>query len=129
MAQINTGRFNLEYFDAGNSSRVIVLVHGASSSARIWYTVQQELAEDGIRSIAISLLGAGGSERSENKKDYRPESYAEQLAGAVDALGLSAFVLMGHSLGTIVAAYYVRDHADLVGGWCRCQGHRSPAKR
>lgn len=114
MAQINTGRFNLEYFEAGDGDRVMMLVHGASSSARIWHTVQRELAEDGIRSFAISLLGAGGSERSENEEDYHPESYAEQLAGAVDGLGLSRFSLMGHSLGTIVAAYYVRDHADRV---------------
>lgn len=114
MAQINTGRFNLEYFEAGNGNRVIVLVHGASSSARIWHAVQQQLAKEGIRSIAVSLLGAGGSERSKNEEDYHPKSYAEQLGGAVDALGLSTFALMGHSLGTIVAAYYIRDHAGRI---------------
>lgn len=114
MAQISTGPFNLEYFEAGKGNRVIILVHGASSSARIWHTVQEHLAKDGIRSIALSLLGAGGSERSQNEEDYHPESYAAQLAGAVDAFGVSTFTLIGHSLGTIVAAYYVRDHADRV---------------
>ncbi len=112
MPQVQAGPFSLEYFDAGEGDRTMILVHGATSSGRIWHSVQGELAKQGIRSIALSLLGAGGSERSEREADYHPEPYAKQLAGAVDALGLETFTLVGHSLGTIVASYYARDHAD-----------------
>jgi pimeloyl-ACP methyl ester carboxylesterase len=111
MPQVQAGKFSLEYFDAGEGDRTLVLVHGATSSGRIWHSVQGELAKQGIRSLALSLLGAGGSERSEREEDYHPESYAKQLVDAVDALGLKTFTLVGHSLGTIVASYYARDHA------------------
>ena len=114
MTNIQAGSVRLEYFDVGEGERVVVLVHGASSSGRIWHTVQQELAAAGMRSIAISLRGAGGSERSDREEDYQPSSYAVDLARAVEALALPPFVLFGHSLGTIVAAYYVRDHGDRV---------------
>lgn len=112
MSQVQAGEFSLEYFDVGQSDRVMMLVHGASSSGRIWHSVQAELAKHGIRSVALSLLGAGASDRSEREEDYHPESYAKQLADTVDALGLGTFTLVGHSLGTLVAAYYVRDYAD-----------------
>ncbi len=112
MSKVQAGPFSLEYFDAGEGDRVMMLVHGASSSGRIWHSVQAELVKQGVRSIALSLLGAGGSDRSEREEDYQPESYAKQLADAVDALELSKFTLVGHSLGTIVAAYYARDHAN-----------------
>jgi pimeloyl-ACP methyl ester carboxylesterase len=111
MSTVQAGPFRLEYFDAGEGDRVMVLVHGATSSGRIWHSVQQELAKQDIRSVALSLLGAGGSDRSEREEDYHPESYATQLADTVDALGLKTFTLVGHSLGTLVAAYYARDHA------------------
>lgn len=100
----------------------MVLVHGATSSGRIWHSVQGELAEQGIRSIALSLLGAGASERSTLEEDYHPESYAKQLADTVDALELPKFTLVGHSLGTIVASYYARDHPDRLEGLVQMAG-------
>ena len=112
MSKVQAGPFSLEHFNAGEGERVMVLVHGATSSGRIWHSVQGELAKQGVRSLALSLLGAGGSDRSEREEDYHPESYAHQLADTVDALKLSRFTLVGHSLGTIVAAYYARDHAE-----------------
>ena len=122
MSKVQAGPFSLEYFDAGEGDSVMVLVHGATSSGRIWHSVQTELAKQGVRSIALSLLGAGGSDRSEREEDYHPESYAKQLADAVDALELSRFTLVGHSLGTIVASYYVRDHAERLTGLVQMAG-------
>ena len=96
MSKTKVGQFNIEYFDVGEGERVVVLVHGWSYSAQVWHSVQNKLAERQVRSIAISLLGAGGSDRSEDEADYHPESYAKQIDGVVEALGLGQFVLMGH---------------------------------
>jgi pimeloyl-ACP methyl ester carboxylesterase len=76
--------------------------------------VQQHLAEAGIHSFAISTLGAGASSHPEDPARYAPSSYARDLAAAVDTLGLGRFMLVGHSLGTLVSRYYMRDHADRV---------------
>lgn len=114
MAFVQAGDVRLEYFEAGSGDRAVVLLHGAASSARIWVAVQRLLAEAGVRSVAISLRGAGASDRGERLEDYAPASYARDLAAAVDRLGLDRFVLVGHSLGTLVTRYYLRDHAQRV---------------
>lgn len=116
MPLIRAGDVDLEFFEAGprDAAQVAVLVHGASSSSRIWDTVQRQLSEAGVRSMAISTLGAGASSQPEDPARYAPSSYALDLAHALDALGLERFTLVGHSLGTLVSRYYVRDHAERV---------------
>ena len=127
---VQAGDVQLEYFEAGSGDRVAVLIHGAGSSARIWHTMQQELAGGGIRSLAIGMRGAGGSDRTQRDEDYHPSNYATDLAAAVGELDLPPFVLVGHSLGTLVAAYFVRDHPDPVVALVQIAGpdpNRQPA--
>ena len=76
--------------------------------------VELEYFEAGIHTYAISTLGAGASSAPEDPVRYAPSSYARDLAAAIDELGLSTFTLMGHSLGTLVSRYYVRDHPERV---------------
>lgn len=114
MSHVQAGSVKLEYDEAGSGDNVMVLIHGASSSHRQWAAVQQHLADAGVHSYAISMRGAGASERGAVETDYAPASYARDLADAVDTIGLSRFILVGHSLGTLVSRYYVRDHADRV---------------
>jgi len=110
---VAAGDVRLETFTAGPAdARPVVLVHGAGSSARIWHTVQIELAEERIRTIAIGMRGAGGSDHTPNNEDYHPSNYARDLIAALDALNVQQFVLVGHSLGTLVASYVARDHRD-----------------
>lgn len=114
-AFVQAGEVRLETFEAGPADgRPVVLVHGAGSSGQIWHTVQTYLADEGIRTLAIGMRGAGGSEHTANDEDYHPSNYARDLIGALDALGVTNFVLVGHSLGTIVASYIARDHRDRV---------------
>ncbi|RJQ13151.1 MAG: alpha/beta hydrolase [Dehalococcoidia bacterium] len=114
MPLVQAGPVKLDYDEAGSGDDIAVLVHGASSSHRQWATVQRHLAEAGVHSYAISMRGAGASDRGASEADYAPASYARDLAAAVDILGLRRFTLVGHSLGTLVSRYYVRDHAERV---------------
>lgn len=114
MPLVQAGPVRLEYDEAGAGGNIAVLVHGASSSHRQWAAVQRHLADAGVHSYAISMRGAGASDRGASETDYAPASYARDLAAAVDTLGLRRFTLVGHSLGTLVSRYYVRDHAERV---------------
>ncbi len=114
MPMVQAGPVRLEYQEAGAGDDVAVLVHGASSSHRQWASVQRHLADAGLHTYAISMRGAGASDRGTGTADYTPAVYARDLAAAVDALGLGRFSLVGHSLGTLVSRYYVRDHAERV---------------
>jgi pimeloyl-ACP methyl ester carboxylesterase len=102
-----------ETFEAGPSDGpVVVLEHGAGSSARIWETVQEILADEGFRSIAVGTRGAGGTDHTPDPADYAPSNYAVDLMAVVDALGIGRFTLVGHSLGTLTAGYIARDHRE-----------------
>ncbi len=84
---VQAGEVRLETFEAGPSNgQLAVLVHGAGSSGRIWHTVQQYLAESDIRSIAIGMRGAGGSDHTPDEADYHPSNYARDLITALDTL-------------------------------------------
>ena len=110
MAFVQAGQVRLEYFDSGQSGMVMVLIHGASSSARIWHTVQARLAEDSVRSIAIGMRGAGGSDSTPSRDDYNPAAYARDIVAALKALNLKTFVLVGHSLGVATALNFMSQH-------------------
>ena len=112
MALVDAGLVRLEYFDVGSGDPTVVLVHGASSSARIWHTVQILLAQAGMRSLAVGMRGAGGSDRTTRLEDYTPSTYASDLSTALDALQVRRFVLVGHSLGVAVALEYMKEHAQ-----------------
>jgi len=112
MALVDAGPVRLDYFDVGSGDPTAVLVHGASSSARIWHSVQILLEQAGMRSLAIGMCRAGGSDRTTRLEDYTPSTYASDLSTALDALQVRRFVLVGHSLGVAVALEYMKDHAQ-----------------
>lgn len=90
-----------ETFEAGPADGpVVVLEHGAGSSARIWESVQEVMAGEGFRTVAVGTRGAGGTDHTPDAADYAPSNYAVDLMAVVDALGIGQFVLVGHSLGT-----------------------------
>lgn len=109
---VQAGDVRLQCFEAGEGSRTAVLVHGASSSARIWHAVQERLAEAGIRTFAPGMRGAGGSDHTADERDYTPMQYAADLAAALDALEVSRFTLVGHSLGVSTALNFIHEHSD-----------------
>lgn len=102
----------VEYFDQGVSDRILILIHGAGSSARIWHTVQALLATEDIRTVAVSLPGAGGTHRPADLDAYQPANYAKVVRGVIDALGITRCAVAGHSLGVSNALYLATDEAD-----------------
>ena len=112
MAFVSAGDVRLEYFESGSGEPPMVLVHGATASASVWDGVQAALASNGVHSCAISMRGAGGSDRTSSVDDYNPDVYAADLAGALDELDLRSFVLMGHSLGVSTVVSFMQHHAS-----------------
>jgi pimeloyl-ACP methyl ester carboxylesterase len=122
----------LEYFEAGEGGQpTLLLIHGAGSSARIWDTVQQLLAEVGVHTIAFSTLGAGGSDRSERAEDYHPSAYARTLLAGLAERGIDRVVTVGHSLGNATASYVIKELGGRVLGHVNLAGvnPRNPGRR
>jgi pimeloyl-ACP methyl ester carboxylesterase len=90
----------------------LVLLHGIGSAARAF---DDQLAglSTGLRVIAWDAPGYTGSTVLPMDRPVSAD-YAAALAGFLDALGIAACHLVGHSLGALVAASFAADHPQRV---------------
>ena len=94
--------------DEGEGS-VIVLLHGIASSASTFELVIPELRKH-HRIIAIELLGFGKSPAPEDC-EYTIDEHVAAIAATIRSLHLrEPFILVGHSLGSLLAARYAARH-------------------
>jgi pimeloyl-ACP methyl ester carboxylesterase len=92
---------DLQVVDRGrDNDRPIVLLH-CFTCAIDWWDRMMPLLERRHRVVAIDMLGHGGSEKPTS--GYSMENQAEVVAGALTRLGVHDAVLVGHSMGAIVA--------------------------
>jgi len=88
--------------DAGTGP-VVILVHGIASSS-VTFRELVPLLTPRHRVIAVDILGFGESPAPEDC-EYRLEDHVEALAATIRSLRLrEPFVLVGHSLGSLIAA-------------------------
>jgi pimeloyl-ACP methyl ester carboxylesterase len=91
---------NVKEYSAGGD-RVVVLLHGYSASVEWWDRVGAALLDQ--RVIAVDLVGHGGSEAPRDSTLYGIDGQAEAVDRALEALGVSNAVVVGHSMGGLVA--------------------------
>lgn len=102
----------ISYREAGKGP-AILLLHGIGSSSAAWLNQLESLS--GFRLIAWDAPGYGESELLKAEKPY-PKDYAAALAGFVDRLLLKDVLVVGNSLGCLMAGAYMKDHGDKVRG-------------
>lgn len=103
----------LRYLEWGKTgSEPIVLVHGFSSTADAWRRVGQVL-EPEYHVIAPDLRGHGQSEWDPRER-YSDDQLASDVRVLVKHLQLSAFTLIGHSMGGAVAFTYAGTYPEDV---------------
>jgi pimeloyl-ACP methyl ester carboxylesterase len=83
----------------------VVLLHGLTFDRRMWGPLVQAL--DGRLAVALDLPGHGGSP---GRASYDLRDVADVVHGAVTAAGLRAPVLVGHSIGAVLATGYAARH-------------------
>lgn len=86
----------------------VVLLHGISSGAGSWLHVAAQL-ESEAHVVAWDAPGYGASTALANAAP-RDADYAARLHELLQALEIEHCVLVGHSLGALMAAAYVRGH-------------------
>jgi pimeloyl-ACP methyl ester carboxylesterase len=91
----------------------IVLIHGMAASSNYWQTLIPYLGKD-KQIIAIDLLGYGHSPMpKDNKYDY--VDHTNSITETLDHLGIQKpFVLVGHSMGGLLALRYAAQHPKTV---------------
>ncbi len=92
---------------------VVILVHGIASSAATFARVVPRL-EDRYRCISLELLGFGQSPAPEGAT-YTIEEHVASIRATIASLKLNApFVLVGHSLGSLLSARYAAQYPAQV---------------
>jgi pimeloyl-ACP methyl ester carboxylesterase len=105
----------LHYLEWGEADAPpIVCVHGYTGSADAFNALARYL-EDRFHILALDVRGHGESAWSSTGA-YRYADQASDLAAFADRLGLDKFVLIGTSMGGIIAMAYAAEHAERLSG-------------
>jgi pimeloyl-ACP methyl ester carboxylesterase len=100
----------------------VVLLHGLASQRRFWNLVAPHLA--GLPVLAVDQRGHGDSDRP--RASYELPEIATDLAIALDAIGWSRAVVVGHSWGGAVAATFAAEHPERTLAVLGIDGGTSP---
>jgi (E)-2-((N-methylformamido)methylene)succinate hydrolase len=113
---------------AGEKGAPLLLLHGVGLRAEAWGPQIAALA-DGARVIAVDLPGHGESDPLPGGAGL--PDYVAWAARVVQALGLGAVNIAGHSMGALIAAGLAVDRPELVSRVALLNAvfRRSPAAR
>lgn len=102
-------------YDQGNGGG-IVLLHGIGRTGSVWQRVTEQLRSQApqARVIALDLLGFGASPKPEHVA-YSVDDHAASVITSLKKARLQTpIVLVGHSMGCLVAVRVARLRPDLV---------------
>lgn len=102
-------------FDSGGKNKpTIVLLHGIAASSKSFHNLINELDTKKYRVVAIDLLGFGKSPKPVNI-DYDVYDHSKSIKKTIEKLNIKKpFILVGHSMGSIISAYYTRLYPNQV---------------
>ncbi|MGH7599559.1 MAG: alpha/beta fold hydrolase [bacterium] len=110
-----TGAAGKLFVDRGGAGEPpVVMVHSLAGNTTQWQA-QLDYLRKARLAIAFDMRGHGQSDPARDH-DYSLEAMAQDLATVVDSLGLTKFILVGHSYGGGVVAVYAGQHPDKVAG-------------
>ena len=105
----------LHYLARGEGP-VVVLVHGMASDARAWKPALAQLADAGLRAIALDRRGYGDSGAPEPYAATTVQEQAEDVAALLSGLGAVPALLVGEGFGALVVLELLVRRPDLVRG-------------
>ncbi len=111
--RIAIGDYSLRYADSESGEPVFLCVHGLADTLEVWDALAEPLAQRG-RVVRIDQRGHG--ESGAPAGPCTREDLARDLLRVLDALEVSRAVLVGHSVGGIVAMTAALAAPDRVAG-------------
>ncbi len=106
----------LSVFEAGVGGRPLLLVHGFTGAKEDFADHLDLLADAGWHAVAPDLRGHGASDQPAGVESYTLKTFAADLLALVDVLGWGRFVLLGHSMGGMVAQVVALEAAARLDG-------------
>lgn len=111
--RVRVNDVDLVYDEAGTGDRPFLLVHGFSGYRDDFASQLPALAQHG-RTLAYDHRGHGDSTKTGDTASYSFGQLVADLLGFADALALTRFDLLGHSMGGMVALRFALAHPQRV---------------
>jgi pimeloyl-ACP methyl ester carboxylesterase len=112
MAELTINGVMLAFDDEGAGRPAFVFIHGWASDRSVWSAQVAAFAAD-YRCIAVDLRGRG---ESQAVPPYGVGQALEDVAELIRTLNIAPVILVGHSLGGVVALAVNGRYPDLVRG-------------
>jgi pimeloyl-ACP methyl ester carboxylesterase len=100
------------HYEVFGRGRPVLFLHGWLGSWRYWLPTMQVTA-DHFRTYSFDFWGFGDSRHNGMQENVR--TYSEQVIRFLDALGIEHVLLVGHSMGGMVAMKTALDYPERVG--------------
>jgi pimeloyl-ACP methyl ester carboxylesterase len=104
---------HIDYQVYGKGEPAVVLIHGWSCDANYW-RAQLDPLKAKYRTLTVNLAGHGAS--AKNRTDWSMANFGEDVAAVVRQEQPQRVVLVGHSMGALVALEAARRLGDKVVG-------------
>src|SRR5262247_1029776 len=113
---VNVGDVQLSVAEAGAGQRPLLMVHGFTGAKEDFTPWLDQLADLGWHAVAPDLRGHGASSKPAEESAYSFEVLADDVLRLADVLGWDKFVLLGHSMGGMIAQFVARSAAPRLAG-------------
>jgi 3-oxoadipate enol-lactonase len=86
----------------------IVFIHGLGATSNVWHAQRMTLS----KYYQVIIYDRSGSGRSQQAREgYSINAWTDELAGLLDYLAVPSAVVVGHSLGSMVAQRFASKYA------------------
>lgn len=99
------------HYEVFGRGRPVVFLHGWHGSWRYWFPTMEVVAEY-FRTYSFDFWGFGDSSREDTSESI--QNYSNQVIRFLDALGIERIILVGHSMGGMVALKTAIKHPQRI---------------
>ena len=111
---VSVGDADISY-EVGNGSNPVVFMHGYGINHTLFNNVRAQLPEE-FGSVSVDLRGHGKSTYLKNATDFSIEKCTSDLEKILDAESAENPVIVGHSMGSMIAQNFAARHPTEVKG-------------
>ena len=99
------------HYEVFGHGRPVIFLHGWLGSWRYWFPTMERVAED-FRTYSFDFWGFGESRRKSTYESI--QNYSDQVIRFLDELGIDRCLLVGHSMGGMVALKTAINHPKRI---------------
>jgi pimeloyl-ACP methyl ester carboxylesterase len=110
---VSRGDVRLSYLESGSGEPALLFIHGWCCDATFWRYQLPDFEAD-HRVVALDLRGHGESDKPD--QDYGIQSFVDDVLWLMEQAGVERPVLVGHSMGGVIALSLLRRKPDAARG-------------